>query len=357
LPERSRDANGSTAIHDDSVDYDANGNVLAISDGVAGNRGDRDMVYDDLDRLVQATSPMFGTATYTYDEVDNLIHVQVTGGSQPRNHDYCYDQYNRLTNVMTGGCSGGTSVIGLGYDVQGNLANKNGVTYTFDYGNRLRAGGPETYRYDAHGRRVRSSSSAGLAYSLYSQSGQILFQRDERSSKRRQYIYLGGSLVVERSRPIGSSTETVTYQHTDALGSPVATTNSAKTVLQRSEYEPYGFLANRPMQDGLGYTGHITDAATRLVYMQQRYYDTGIGMFLSADSVTAYQIPGQNFHRYWYASSNPYRFTDPDGRCGGSFCAFFGLQGPPDAVRDHTFDQVNRGDATMMKVVAAPVVV
>src|SRR5690606_24246549 len=119
---------------------------------------------------------------------------------------------------------------------------------------------------------------------------------------RRQYIYLGGSLVAERSRPIGSSTETVTYQHTDALGSPVATTNSAKTVLQRSESEPYGFLANRPMQDGPGYTGHITDAATGLVYMQQRYYDPMIPRFLSVDPVTAYSNPVGSFNRYWYVN-------------------------------------------------------
>jgi RHS repeat-associated protein len=52
-----------------------------------------------------------------------------------------------------------------------------------------------------------------------------------------------------------------------------ATTNSAKAVLQRSEYEPYGYLLNRTMEDGPGYTGHVTDAATGLVYMQQRYYD------------------------------------------------------------------------------------
>src|SRR5690606_14974648 len=95
--------------------------------------------------------------------------------------------------------------------------------------------------------------------------------------------------------PIGSSTETVTYQHTDALGSPVATTNNAKTVLQRSEYEPYGFLTNRPMQDGPGYTGHITDAATELVYMQQRYYDPGIGRDLSVDPVTAYDSGDMRF--------------------------------------------------------------
>jgi len=48
--------------------------------------------------------------------------------------------------------------------------------------------------------------------------------------------------------------------------------------------------------------------------MQQRYYDPGIGRFLSVDPVTAHASPGANFNRYWYANNNPYRFTDPDGR-------------------------------------------
>jgi RHS repeat-associated protein len=204
--------------------------------------------------------------------------------------------------------------VGLGYDVQGNLANKSGINYTFDYGNRLRAGGPETYRYDVQGRRARSNSSAGLIYSLYAQSGQLLFQRDERSGKRRQYVYLGKSLVAESDVPLAGGTATVTYQHTDALGSPVATTNSAKTVLQRSEYEPYGYLLNRPMQDGPGYTGHVTDAATGLVYMQQRYYDPLIARFLSRDAVTAYDSGDmRQFNGYDYAYNNPYTLVDDDG--------------------------------------------
>jgi RHS repeat-associated protein len=311
LPDRSQDVDGSTSIHDDSYDYDTVGNVLAISDAVTGNRGDRDMDYDDLNRLTSATSPMFGTASYTYNALDNLTHVQVTGGSQIRDQDYVYDAHNRLTNLM----EGGASVVGLGYDVQGNLNNKSGVAYTFDYGNRMRAGGPETYRYDVQGRRFRSSSSAGLVYSVYAQSGQLLFQRDERSSKRRQYVYLGGSLVAESDVPLAGGTATVTYQHTDALGSPVATTSSAKAVLQRSEYEPYGYLLNRPMQDGPGYTGHVTDAATGLVYMQQRYCDPQIGRCLSVDPVTAYDNGDMRFfNRYAYVFNNPYKFNDPDGR-------------------------------------------
>jgi RHS repeat-associated protein len=46
----------------------------------------------------------------------------------------------------------------------------------------------------------------------------------------------------------------------------------------------------------------------------QRYYDPGIGRFLSTDPVTAYEKPMTNFNRYVYALNNPYRFTDPDGR-------------------------------------------
>ncbi len=48
--------------------------------------------------------------------------------------------------------------------------------------------------------------------------------------------------------------------------------------------------------------------------MRQRYYDPGIGMFLSVDPVTAYSNPVGQFHRYRYANNNPYKFTDPDGR-------------------------------------------
>jgi len=108
--------------------------------------------------------------------------------------------------------------------------------------------------------------------------------------------------------------QTVTYIHTDALGTPIAMSDAAGNVIETSEYSPYGDLLNRSDSDGPGYTGHVQDAATGLTYMQQRYYDPQIGMFLSVDPVTAYQGLGSQFHRYRYGNNNPYRFTDPDGR-------------------------------------------
>src|SRR5699024_1509709 len=46
----------------------------------------------------------------------------------------------------------------------------------------------------------------------------------------------------------------------------------------------------------------------------QRYYDPGVGVFLSVDAVSVDSSSGWNFCRYCYAANNPYRFTDPDGR-------------------------------------------
>ncbi len=84
--------------------------------------------------------------------------------------------------------------------------------------------------------------------------------------------------------------------------------------LSAATTDPYGKLLNRPLKDGPGYTGHASDAATSLSYVQQRYYDPQIGRFLSVDPVTVDSGLGANFNRYWYANNNPYRFTDPDGR-------------------------------------------
>ncbi|MNB70489.1 tRNA(Glu)-specific nuclease WapA precursor [compost metagenome] len=193
LPDRSRDATAAAAVLDDSYDYDAGGNVMAISDGLPGAPGNRDMTYDGLDRLRAVTAPGFGNALYEYDALDNLRRAKV--GSRDRTH--YFDPTNRLVNVIETGT--GATVTGLGYDVQGNLSVRNGQAFTFDYGNRLRAAGTaESYEYDAHGRRVKASASGmGAIYSFYDNGGVLRFQRNERTGKQTDYLYLSGSLVAQ----------------------------------------------------------------------------------------------------------------------------------------------------------------
>jgi RHS repeat-associated protein len=333
LPSRSTDCmvSGACATANKRLDlaytFDENGNVAHITDGVNG-RQNRGMAYDGLDRLTQVTSNMFGTASYGYDVLDNLAHVQLSGG-QARDQYYCYDSKWRLTNVKTSSCTG-TTVVGLGYDVQGNLANKNGQAYVFDYGNRLRsATGKAWYGYDGQGRRVLNCNTSPSAcdYQQYAFDGKLYFHRDNRAAKYFYNVYLGNSLVAIRELPTATgATETVLYQHTDALGTPIAVTDVNKALAQTSEYEPYGQLLNRTLTDGVGFTGHVQDAATGLTYMQQRYYDPSIGVFLSVDPVTADEDPRSSFNRYRYANGNPYTLVDLDGREAGGISD---RSGPP----------------------------
>lgn len=211
LAERSRDT-GNATVHEDSYDYDANGNVAAISDGLPGARGNRTMAYDGVDRLTATSSPIFGAATYSYDVLDNLRTVS-TGGSlivPARNHTYLYDQFNRLQFVQITGTA--QKVTALGYDDQGNLQNKNEKFFKFDFGNRLReAEGAETYRYDGYGRRVFSTSPAfGSIVSMYGQDGLLRYQRNYRKEKDIAYISLNGSLVASANTTISPDVPIVT---------------------------------------------------------------------------------------------------------------------------------------------------
>lgn len=176
--------------------------------------------------------------------------------------------------------------------------------------------------YDGHGRRVRDVVNGVAKHSQYLANGQLAFTADSRAMTVSEYIYLGDDLVAIRERDANTNLFTFRYQHNDALGSALVETDANRNVLTRTEYEPYG-LTNRPTNDGPGYTGHVQDAKTGLTYMQQRYYDPGIGRFLSVDPVTAYDGDMRYFNRYWYAAGNPYKYTDPDGR------AFQALWGAP----------------------------
>ena len=123
--------------------------------------------------------------------------------------------------------------------------------------------------------------------------------------------------------------EIIEYIHTDALGSPVAVSDAAGNVIERTVYEPYGANVGAGPSDAPGFTGHVADSATGLTYMQQRYVDPQLGVFLSVDPINARSHPVDFFNRYKYAANNPFKFTDPDGRCakvtGSNICGGGGV--------------------------------
>jgi RHS repeat-associated protein len=122
-----------------------------------------------------------------------------------------------------------------------------------------------------------------------------------------------------------AQTDTVTYVYTDPQGTPLVKADAQGNVIARYDYTPYGnavtSLGSPP--NGSGYTGHVNDPETGLVYMQQRYYDPAVGRFLSRDPLSPVVGNLYNFNRYGYANNNPIVNVDPDGRsvtCGQDSC-------------------------------------
>ncbi len=287
----------------DAYSYDANGNVTGITDQQQG-LASRSMGYDALDRLSVANG-LWGAGQFSYDALDNLRFSQV--GARSLTH--LYDGSNRLTSVS------GSISASLAYDLNGNVVSRAGQGYTFDIGNRLTsATNIASHIYDGNGRRGYTASTNGrTTLRAYSQAGQLLYSVDSVKGTT-MHLHLAGQVVAEANSLTGTR-----WLHTDALGSPVAATGSNGVVQgQRTQYEPYGLTAAGAAPDGIGYTGHVNDVDTGLVYMQQRYYDPIAGRFLSVDPVTTSHDNGNLFNRYKYAENNPYRFTDPDGRCSAS---------------------------------------
>lgn len=107
---------------------------------------------------------------------------------------------------------------------------------------------------------------------------------------------------------------TVTYIYTDPQGTPLAEADANGNITKTYDYTPYGTTALGTPPSGPGYTGHVNDPETNLVYMQARYYDPVTGHFLSVDPIGVAPRNSYNFNRYGYAKNNPINFLDPDGR-------------------------------------------
>src|SRR5574337_150622 len=105
------------------------------------------------------------------------------------------------------------------------------------------------------------------------------------------------------------------YYYTDPQGTVLAKADASGVIIATYDYAPYGtaVASLSPAPNGPGYTGHVNDPESGLVYMQARYYDPGVGRFLSVDPVTPAVGNAFNFNRYDYANNNPVVNIDPDG--------------------------------------------
>lgn len=163
--------------------------------------------------------------------------------------------------------------------------------------------------------RTKRDSSGMLAVGSISMKAAFGIRNTHGSQRWRKGILGLLSIIVLAFAAKSYAAETVTYYYTDHQGSVLATADAAGNLVAKNDYLPYGAqVAGTPTPSGPGYTGHVSDEDTGLIYMQARYYDPVIGRFLSLDPVAPATANVLEFSPYTYGQNNPMVNVDLDGR-------------------------------------------
>jgi RHS repeat-associated protein len=110
------------------------------------------------------------------------------------------------------------------------------------------------------------------------------------------------------------------YHHPDALGSTVAVTNAAGSVIERYLYDPFGLPdirdanGNARTATAIGnpwlFTGQEWRGDVQLANYKARWYQPTLGRFLQNDPV---RFDAGDINLYRYCFNDPINHVDPDG--------------------------------------------
>ena len=313
-----------TVIENVGYGYDADHNVVSVTDalaGVAGVAQHECFRYDPLNRLTRAytssscpatppTAPAsFGVdpydVSYTYDDLGNITSRSVDGGA-PISYAYSGSRPHAPSAI------GGVAYV---YDDNGatTIRPATGGTQTLTW-NKLHqlvqttGPGASSFVYDADGNRL--TRTTGGTTTLYIDDTEIAATSDGNGGTAYSAArYYGG--VAMRVPSGGGSKVTLLLRNRQNSTSIAYDPDVDTATYQR--YTPYG---SRRGATALAVTDRRfldkTEDATGLVAMGARYYDPVIGRFISVDPLVVLTAP-QSLAGYSYALGNPATLFDPSG--------------------------------------------
>ena len=277
--------------------YDSFGNISSLTEQYnAGTSATNSFGYDQQNRLTEAYNPLVTGPDYSYDSAGRLTGYEGLGYTYDSTHMHAVDQVNGIDRYD--------------YDANGNMLIRNkGLSsqqsLTWNHENQLAmiSGGglpTESYLYDADGSRIIKTSNGVSTYYI-----SPLFEVTG-SDVTRYYYFNGQRVAMHKSG-------TLTYLHSDHLGSTVLTTDISLNPTGDQRYFAYGKQRDTgPVATDHQFTGQKLDG-TGLQYYNARYYDPTLGTFISPDTIVP--DPGTliDYNRYAYSRANPLKYNDPSG--------------------------------------------
>ncbi|WP_345026717.1 polymorphic toxin type 10 domain-containing protein, partial [Ravibacter arvi] len=305
-----RYANASEAQHNGNI-----GEMLWLKDGAwNGYR----LKYDGVNRLTEALNTDAANGIWEkvteYDKNGNLKKLQRGKAAETWDNLEYFLSDNRLTSINDAGNANGVKngSSAYAYDDGGNLTSDGNKGATIAY-NRLNlprsvsiGGKTLGYYYDGNGNKLRMAN--GAVNTKYAG----LFEYDESNYLTRIATEEGQIAVTGNG-----NTYTPNYYLKDHLGNVRAVINKEGTILQETEYFPFGLAVPKTGNDAVNkyqFLNREKQPETGYMDLMRRFYDPTIGRFMQVDPVTETQ---ENYSVYQYGWNNPILRSDPNGDCPG----------------------------------------
>jgi RHS repeat-associated protein len=335
----------------DTYGYDNAGNVAEI-DSTAGTAQQQCFSYDGLSRLTAAFTTQAAALPATAVANCGSAAANHTGGTSPYDLSYSYDAkgLGNLSSVADK-IAGTTAAYSYPADTASNPADPHGVTsvthkttatgtvtgtdsYAYngagDLSSRTIGGAASTLTWTPQLQLASVKNPAGTTGYVYDASGSLLLRTGPSASTLylpgeeltltsgavvpTRYYSSGGATVAMRVGG-GGTNGTLTWLTADGQDSSQVAVNAATGATTEQRYLPFG--AQRGTQGPTagtqdGYLGHPYDPGTDLVQDGARFYDPGLGRFLSPDPIQDPDQP-QDLDAYSYSMNNPTTESDPTG--------------------------------------------
>jgi RHS repeat-associated protein len=298
-------ANGSS-FFDQQFTRDSVGRIQRKVETIAGDTHAFDYLYDDTGRLTGVVRDGNTDATYVYDENSNRV-ARIAG---PMTVVGTYDDQDRLQTYGTNGYQYSANGELTSKTAETGTTN---YTYD-EIGNLLRVDLPGgtiiEYVIDGANHRIGKKVNGVLVQGfLYSGSLRVAAELDGSGALVSRFVY-GTRPNVPDYMIRGGVTYRIIYDH---LGSPRLVVDTATgLVMQRIDYDECGNVLydSLPGFQPFGFAGGLYDADTKLVRFGARDYDPQTGRWTAKDQSL---FEGQDTNLYGYALTDAVNFIDREG--------------------------------------------